>query len=176
MYSCANKQLSILPAQSGPFTVQALNPNAPFHGWPIEACGRHFVITQHGPCTYCPENVPRDVCPPGNETLLYAGSGLSVYVPGGQQYYIEPNGALGFTQAHSASYPTGSLWGVSAYQEGAFIYLPSDGWIACPDGNDASSWQVFAKLPGLVFASTCRGFNAVVHGRPSGSFGAWQYT
>jgi hypothetical protein len=28
-----------------------------------------------------------------------------VEVPGGQQVYVAPNGALGFTQAHSASTP-----------------------------------------------------------------------
>lgn len=98
-------------------------------------------------------------------------------MPGGQVYYIEPaQGALGFTQAHSAYYPPGSVFGVNAYQKGAFVYLPGNGWTACPSEAYPGSYQVFQKLDGLTFNDTCVDFTILVKDWPSNVPGAWQYT
>ncbi len=90
------------------------------------------------------------------------------------RYYVAPDGALGFTQAHSASYPVGSMFGVSAYQDGAFTY-GGRAWVACPE-DAGSGFKVFAQLPGLSFSEDCIPFTALVKSAPRGTFGAWQYT
>lgn len=175
LYTCNDGRLKILPDREGSFTLEAFNPAAPFHQDTIEACGRQFYIGLDAPCAYCPEIVPRSACPPGNITTLYPGSSLAVWVPGGQQYYIEPNGELGFTQAHSLSYPPGSIFGVAAYEGGQFTY-GGNRWMACPRADTSAQWQVFAELPDLSFDPSCIRFTALVKGLSRGTVGAWQYT
>ena len=94
-----------------------------------------------------------------------------------RRYYIEPDGALGFSQARSLFIPTGSVFGVTAYANGGFTYNGAP-WTACPingEGED-QRWQVFAQLPGLFFPATCIPFEALVVPNTSGRPGAWQYT
>lgn len=101
----------------------------------------------------------------------------AVIVPGGQQYYVEPNGALGFTQAHSIAYPPGSIFGgTAAYQNGIFTAPQGSSWFACPVADRPNQYQVFAQLPGVTLSSDCVGFNAYVKAQPQGTYGAWQYT
>jgi hypothetical protein len=101
-------------------------------------------------------------------------------VPGGQQLYVEPNGAFGFTQAHSMSRPAGSIMGGGPAYEGGLFFGPSHSpWFACPvkdpSGGDGQRWQMFASLPGITLDKACVGFNAYVQNVGSG-LGAWQYT
>ncbi|KAF2141410.1 uncharacterized protein K452DRAFT_298790 [Aplosporella prunicola CBS 121167] len=98
-----------------------------------------------------------------------------VSVPGGQQYYIEPNGALGFTQTHSASVPTGSVYGGTAYENGEFKYLPGQGWYVCPTST-VGQWQLFQKLGGVSFDSACVGLNVLTKNLDANRSYAWQYT
>lgn len=76
------------PIPSLPFTVKAWQPRPhevdntkriiDFTNVPtVEARGRHFFTQKSGgaPSTYCPEQVG-DMCPPGNETVIYGTSGL----------------------------------------------------------------------------------------------------
>ncbi|KAK2762136.1 hypothetical protein FQN54_001143 [Arachnomyces sp. PD_36] len=138
------------PTPSLPFTVKAWQPRPhkvgndkriiDFTNVPtIEAHGRHFFTQKSGgsPSTYCPEQVG-DACPPGNETVLIGTSGLNTLVPGGQQLYVEPNGAVGFTQAHSVAYPPGSNFGGFTYSPGQQVsYWGYEGFgakdfMACP--------------------------------------------
>jgi hypothetical protein len=77
LHRCVDNQLQLLPAKEGSFSLIAFNPNAPFHKHKIEACNRSFFVTQGGPCTYCPQSVPRSSCPPGNSTILSSGSLVS---------------------------------------------------------------------------------------------------
>lgn len=102
--------------------------------------------------------------------------------------YIRKNGALGFTQAHSALIPEGAF--VTGFtftpgeQFGHFgVSLPgSAGLLACPSGpNYTGPWQVFANLKGLKDSdvtggkiSKCLGINAIAANTTSP--GAWQYT
>ena len=152
-------------------TLVALNPLAPFHDQAIQAAGLHFWIGGQ-PATYCPSSVPQTLCPPGNQTVL-AGSGLSVLVPGGQQMYIQDNGAWAFTQAHSNDmYNVSYYGGGSGFVNGGYFGPNSTYWVACPVGQQ---WQVFANLPSVTFSESCLGFYALVVKVPGGTLGAWQY-
>jgi len=172
MYTCTNNKLVLLPADNGPFTLVAQRPGAAFDGKSVEACGRYFWIGK-GPCTYCPDTV--GTCPAGKVTGLYAGQAMDVEVPGGQEYYLGPKGALGFTIAHSAQKPAGYVEGCSAYKGGEFKYLPGAGWYACPVAGKTGQWQVYQKLPNVnLVANNCVGMNILV--KDMSGVAAWEYT
>ncbi|KAL1953326.1 hypothetical protein VTO42DRAFT_3006 [Malbranchea cinnamomea] len=189
LHSLDARQDSPVP---GRFTVMALRSASPIHFLPVQAAGQKFWLGGY-PATYCPEQVG-DACPPGNKTVITGLSYLDVLVPGGQQIYVDPNGALSFTQAHSVYIPPGSLIG-------GFTYTPHDtepgrgtwgfngggatGWMACPDSKDTESprWQVFAALRNATVPTgnvdDCLGFTAMAlqyTSAPEEGPAAWQYT
>ncbi|KAF2430918.1 hypothetical protein EJ08DRAFT_696866 [Tothia fuscella] len=198
VYNCTqDNQLNVLPEADGLFSLIAVNP-AKLVSSKIEACGRAFYLKSDGPCTYCPSQVPQQggKCPDGKETII-GGLGLvSVHcvlssrtdrnlcqntaVPGGQLIYVDPEtGALGFTQAHSASKPQGALQDIREFKNGAFILASSWGWLACPSKQQGSApalLQVVAKLPGLSYASECFDISVLTVEKTGGGFAAWQYT
>jgi hypothetical protein len=105
-----------------------------------------------------------DACPAGNMTVLAGGYGtlaMGVVVPGGQQVYVAPDGALSYTQAHSAYIPPGSIVdGFSRTEGEQFGNLAfKDGLIACP--TEDSGYQVFGNLKDIEFDPACLGFNAL---------------
>lgn len=91
-------------------------------------------------------------------------------------YFVDPTGALGFTQAHSASYPVGSVFGVGAYEGGEFTFNQQDTWLACPVSGSPTLHQVYAQMAGVAPPAGCIGFYALTHDSPQGTYGAWQYT
>lgn len=104
-----------------------------------------------------------------------------VEVPGGQQVYIGPHGALRFTQAHSAFIPPGSSLGPFKYEPGCpfshYTYTGegASGFMACPKNN---RWQVFAAIENATVPSgnvaDCLSFNALAV-TYKGPIPAWQY-
>jgi len=183
MYTCTNGALAQLPRQDGAFTLTASNPTSPVNGWPISACGQHLWVG--GPtCSYCPD-VVKPNCPKGDITALYAGSGMDVEVPGGQQYYLDAYWNVGYTQAHSAYVPPGAtIGGFAAYQNGGFVNINTGalGWVACPStasgggGNDGR-WNLVAKnSSNAANLNGCTAINLKVNPVPAGTYGAWQYT
>ncbi|KAL2852991.1 hypothetical protein BJX68DRAFT_48648 [Aspergillus pseudodeflectus] len=169
--------------QPAAFTVMASRSASPIHFLPMNAAGQSFWLGG-SPATYCP--LPSG-CPPGDLTVLAGNGGsLSVTVPGGQQIYVSPEGALKFTQAHSASIPAGSSRGPFEYVPGAanqpfghYVYSGwgASGFMACP--TEDSKWQVFAALQNATVPSgnvkDCLGFSAIA--TPTNETGnAWQYT
>lgn len=105
--------------------------------------------------------------------------------------YIRSNGALGYTQAHSASIPTGAMTtgftftpASAGSQFGFFgVNLPgSAGLLACPTGENFSGpYQVFVNLKNLKDSDVaggkinkCIGFNAIAPTATGAD--AWQYT
>ena len=106
-----------------------------------------------------------------------------VEVPGGQQVYVDPFGALSFTQAHSASIPPGSAIGGLVYEPGtpwshySFTQWGASGFMACPTTDNR--WQVFAAISNAIVpsgdVSDCLGFSAIALPY-EGSTPAWQYT
>lgn len=108
-------------------------------------------------------------------------------VPGGQQAYINPDGALSYTQAHSAYIPPGSAVGSLDYVPGdpwdhyTFTGWGAQGFMACP--ADDNRWRVFAAVQNATVPSgnveDCLGFSAIAlpwNGQDGFSTPAWQYT
>lgn len=187
MYTCnAQHTLELLPAVNGPFTMTVSNPTlAAVDGQPVSACGQHWWIGG-ATCSYCPvPTVPASECPPGNTTVVFASSAMAVLVPGGQQYYLDPFWNVGYTQAHSAFIPPGSIvGGFAAYQGGGFVNLNGGGWgwVACPPtasgggGNDGR-WNLVARNEtNAAILNACTAVNLKVNSLPQGTLGAWQYT
>lgn len=168
------------------FTVIAAHSGSPIHLLPLEAGGLGFHLGG-GTASYCPESVGSS-CPPGNQTV-FLGSSISVLVPGGQQQYVEPTGRVGYTQAHSAYMPTGSIPGGFNYYK-----CPSEpyghittsvfgatGLMACPDGSlGTQKYVVFANIPNAVVPSgnvqDCIGFDGLTIDYDGPVPAAWQYT
>jgi len=106
-------------------------------------------------------------------------------VPGGQQLYITPQGEIGYTEAHSALIPAGSLSCPFTYFKApgaTFGYLGSQGFgatglMACP--TNGHLWQVFANMRNATVplgnVSQCLGFDALALDF-SENYGAWEYT
>jgi hypothetical protein len=137
---------------TGSFTVISGDGYPPVAHKPVQATGERFWLGGE-PGTYCP-TVVNPYCPPGKVTAFAGPYALSVLVPGGQQIYVAPSGALSFTQAHSAFIPTGSAIGPFDYTaEGrpfgqyTFTGWDADGFMGCPDNSDGpKTWQVFANI------------------------------
>ncbi|KAL3435546.1 hypothetical protein BDV09DRAFT_167254 [Aspergillus tetrazonus] len=168
--------------QPAAFTVMAARSASPIHFLPLTASGQSFWLGGNT-TTYCP--LPSN-CPPGNTTVLAGNGGsLSVVVPGGQQIYVDPTGALRFTQAHSAYIPPGSSLGPFEYIPGpegsVFGHYMYSGWgasgfMACP--TEDNRWKVFGALGNATVPSgdveDCLGFSAIAV--PSELVGqTWQY-
>jgi hypothetical protein len=103
-----------------------------------------------------------------------------VEVPGGQLVYVETDGALGFTQAHSANIPAGAVVSTFTLVPGTsfgtlgFSGLGANGFVACPSANGLAPYQIFANVAGGDFTN-CLGFDALTTEFTEG-FGAWEYT
>ncbi|KAI0872984.1 hypothetical protein GGS24DRAFT_502258 [Hypoxylon argillaceum] len=175
-------------APSGPFSAGAWRmplggtDDVFFAGTAINASGGKFYINR-ATSTYCPEGVT------GLDCSVYAGSGttlvtsngtttmsLDVTVPG---VYVAPDGSLSYTQAHSASMPTGSVvTGFSREQSVAFgaptyLYSAGQNWYLCPvtEGEPREiTYQIFASsaAPEGCLATAVRTY-------PPGAGNVWQY-
>lgn len=167
----------------------------------MQARGQNFYLGG-SPATYCPQP-PVTECPAGLATIFAGLGGLvsfgffpwsapnsnlpqNVLVPGGQVIYVRRDGSLGFTQAHSSSYPPGAIVGGHlnyAKTEGAQFgtlgtqAFGAKGFMACP--TEVQGYQVFAAIgnataPGGDLAA-CFGFDALTVDETDTSRGAWQY-
>ncbi|KAJ5648721.1 hypothetical protein N7490_005093 [Penicillium lividum] len=163
------------------FGVMSVRSGSPIHYLQMNASGQKFYL---GGTTssYCP-SIQGLVCPPGNQTVFApGGNAMSVEVPGGQQVYVDPTGALSFTQAHSASIPAGSAVGDMVYESGdPWSHYSFNGWgaqglMACPTTDNR--WQVFAAIQNATVPSgsvdDCLGFDAFAL-TYTGDIPAWQY-
>ncbi|KAL4884435.1 hypothetical protein BJY04DRAFT_182487 [Aspergillus karnatakaensis] len=178
---------SSTPQPPAAFTVISSRSASPIHLLPLNAAGQSFYLGGSA-STYCP--LPSN-CPNGTSTV-FAGNGgsLSVTVPGGQQIYVSPEGALKFTQAHSANIPPGSSLRPFEYVPpaagsvngfGHYVYngQGASGFMACPvEEEEGQKWQVFAALQNATVpggdVSECYGFSAIAS--PTNQTGSvWQY-
>ncbi|KAL2217023.1 IgE-binding protein [Thermoascus aurantiacus ATCC 26904] len=174
--------------QASAFTVTASHSGSSIHLLPMEAAGQYFWLGGNA-STYCPENVAN--CPAGTETVFAPGGGaLDVEVPGGQKIYVDPSGALRFTQAHSANIPAGSSQGPFTYTAGnpfgKYTYdgEGAKGWMACPLQNKVKGqliYQVFVNMPNAKpptgKVEDCIGFDALAkpYESKNNTAAAWQY-
>lgn len=163
-------------AQS-PFGIMSTRSASPVHLLPLTARGGKFYLGGPAPSSYCPPQVEPN-CPTGTQTLLVGGTetlSLDVVVPGGQQVYIGPDGAMSYTQAHSAYVPPGSIRDGWSKTEGEnFGNLQWErGLIACPAAEQGQGYQVFGQVEGVIFGPECLGFNSLTFNATGP--GAWQY-
>ena len=168
------------PPANPPFTVMAARSASPIHYLQLNAAGQKFWLGGNT-ASYCPSQV-KD-CPAGNQTVFApGGTSMDTEVPGGQQVYIDPNGALSFTQAHSANIPAGSSYGPFVYEAGEpwshYLYRGwgASGFMACP--TEDNRWQVFGALANATVpkgdVNECLGFSAMAI-TYEGDVPAWQY-
>jgi hypothetical protein len=128
-------------------------------------------------------------CTPGNATVMIVGpqqTSMYVSVPGGQQAYLDVDGTYGYTQAHSAMRPQGSVvGGFAAFQGGGLVNLNPGalGWVACPStvssggGAGVGRFKLVAKnetnAPSL---KDCTAVNLKANEWPSNLPAVWQYS
>jgi hypothetical protein len=103
---------------------------------------------------------------------------MSVVVPGGQQVYVQTDGQVGYTIAHSASIPQGALTSPFEYTP------PKDGealgsltfneksFSACPAG-DEGVYQIYANIDGFT-RTDCIGI--LLGTSEFDGTAAWEYT
>jgi len=169
-----------------PYTFLALRSASPIHFGSINASGGKIWIGKET-SSYCPV----DTCPSGKVTafLVNDTAAMDVVVPGGQQVYIDPTGALSFTQAHSAYIPEGSiLTGFHLTDSGnngiTYFANSNGGFLACPaDHKGNGPWQIFVDLGHKLKSKNvpsknkrdCLGFTAAGGAYTTEQTAAWQY-
>ncbi|KAL8827869.1 MAG: hypothetical protein Q9191_002931 [Dirinaria sp. TL-2023a] len=176
----------IKPSASTPFTLSANNSDV-FFDAPLNAQNSSFYIGNVTESS-CPSTVK--LCPPGNVTALRTSARgeaqMDVQVPAGQQVYVDVNGALRYTVAHSNVIPPGGLNQTFSLFRGKPTYFTfsgvgkASGFLACPVPSNSTVWQVYADLPSLTDEnivsqniSACLGFDALATNYKG--FAAWQY-
>lgn len=195
-----------------PFGAYASPEGTTAHLAAIQARGQALYVAfdGNGPATYCPLQDKKQ-CPPGTTTVFALGpnasggagttAGLSVNVPGGQQLYVRSDGSIGYTQAHSASVPTGALRSGFKYtslgEHGRMEFVATEQkvlkgkkWYACPpegQGNGAhtkTAYKLYINIRGWQYEAQCEALARCIpvsvttteyHGS-HGPIGAWQYT
>ncbi|KIW10198.1 hypothetical protein PV08_11159 [Exophiala spinifera] len=177
--------VSAITTPTLPITVVAVRGESPVDYLRMNAAGLRFWLGIET-LTYCPVEVDQvGGCPPGNETVFSLCS-MAVVVAGGQQIYVTRNGEIGYTEAHSAFRPAGSVLCPFRYQKNAqapfgrltIDAFGSDGFMACPT-EESGIWQVFANMANATVprgnVSQCLGVDAIAIDS-SQLFAAWQYT
>jgi hypothetical protein len=153
---------------NGYFGVISSRSASPIHLLPLTARGGKFYLGGGAPSSYCPTEIGAENCPPGNSTVLAGGDNtlsLGVLVPGGQQVYVDADGSLSYTQAHSAYLPEGSVregFSREAPEGGAdFGHLDFEsGFVAC-DAGEGQGYQVYGGTDDANFGDDCLGFSAL---------------
>ncbi|KAK0636776.1 hypothetical protein B0T17DRAFT_89882 [Bombardia bombarda] len=177
------------PPPPGPWTLGAWRPptdntSPMWFGRAIQANGSRFWLGKT-PSAYCPAGISGLDCSlyPGDSTVFNGGNDtvfLNVAVPGGQQVYIAPDGALGYTPPHSTFKPDGSI--VSGWVReisvagGAPTVMGYNGRpiLACPAGDGAVDvYQIYVKLAEADPKSGCISFQMRTYSA-AGTV-AWEY-
>ncbi|KAF3934018.1 hypothetical protein ABW19_dt0200844 [Dactylella cylindrospora] len=165
----------------------ALRSASPIHFGNLNASNGKIWIGKDT-SSYCP--LPPRSCPPGKVTAFWINDTVSmaVSVPGGQQLYIDPKGALSYTQAHSGYMPKGSITNGFKVEDNHETHLSyfshaRGGFLACPTGKKATGpYQIFVDVDGKLKDKDvpskkkrdCLGFTAA-GGSAQEQFAAWQY-
>lgn len=69
------------PAKINAFTLSVYNSGTTLHKQAVNAASLSFFLGLDGPYAYCPTPpVPKEACPPGNQTVVYGGGMQISYV------------------------------------------------------------------------------------------------
>lgn len=99
----------------------------------------------------------------------------NVEVPGGQQVYVAPNGAVSYTQAHSAYAPPGSEFSGFSLSGDVFRFGDFD-FYACPPADGSSDFQLYVGFQQVKDNSDCIQIDLEITPSNTTGFAAWQYT
>lgn len=124
----------------------------------VQASNHHFWVGG-GPKTYCPdEDEARTECGSDTNTVFYSNS-LSVSTPGGQRIFIQEEGTLAFTVAHSALEPDMAHDGENvAYSFSGYFGPDGSHWDACRPRGSYDRRRTFADLAGVdLTTEDCEG-------------------
>ncbi|KAI0450082.1 hypothetical protein F5B21DRAFT_529290 [Xylaria acuta] len=146
------------PPPPGPWTAGVWRPptgdGSPFFfGDGINANNGYFWLGKD-PTAYCPPDVEGLDCSgfPGSRTVFVGGNdtvSLDVGVEGGQQVYVEANGAVAYTKAHSPALPDGALingFGRAISESGGaptVLSFTGKNWLLCLVAGSDGVYQVF---------------------------------
>lgn len=86
--------------------------------------------------------------------------------------YIDTDGSLGYTVAHSAFIPPGAITSGFVFATNEFYNLAGP-FVACPQ-TAGGDYQVFATIPGVTLSENCLGFD--MRTESYSGFAAWEYT
>lgn len=104
LFRCNGLTLSEPQKSTSPFYLHVFAPRKEYDIEFVQASNRQFWVGD-GPKTYCPdEDGAGTECGSDTNTVSYSNS-LSVTTPGGQRIFIQGDGTLAFTVAHSALEP-----------------------------------------------------------------------
>lgn len=106
---------------------------------------------------------------------VFANPWQNVEVPGGQQIYIAPNGAVAYTQAHSGVTPPGSQFSGFSVNDGKLTFA-GEGFLACPSADNSSAHQLYVQYGQLQVSPECYVVELVTASGNEPGFAAWQYT
>ena len=96
-------------------------------------------------------------------------------MPGGQQTYVAPNGAVSYTQAHSSSAPPGSLFsGFSLKDED--LTFGGQSFYGCPPEDHSDDTILYVGIPEVANDKNCYKIELVTAPGNDTGFAAWQYT
>ncbi|GAB1312690.1 Endo-1,3(4)-beta-glucanase 1 carbohydrate binding domain-containing protein [Madurella fahalii] len=181
MYQCRDGQLQLLPAadaNSPPFKLEVHSSNPDLNLRQAEVCNLQFHVGADAQtCVYCYNAPPQYVCSSyQNKTVLLASGSMSVDVPGGQVWFVDPeDGRLrttaggkggGSDREHAGE-------GVTIYQEGYFACDGSSHWLACKEPGQGETYSIYA---GTVDRTDCERIKLVVVPSTDHKEGAYSYT
>ncbi|KAI1311507.1 hypothetical protein F5Y03DRAFT_343339 [Xylaria venustula] len=140
------------PPPPGPWTAGVWRYPAPYYyGDGINANNGFFWLGKE-PTAYCPTSDVDCSAYPGTSTIFVGGNdtvSLLVGVGGGQQVYIDANGALAYAQPN-ATLPEGAVINgferaiSEAFGAPTVLAFPSRNWQLCSvNGSDDGVYQIF---------------------------------
>ncbi|KAI0435558.1 hypothetical protein F4803DRAFT_557867 [Xylaria telfairii] len=172
------------PPPPGPWTAGVWRPptgdGSPFFfGDGINANNGYFWLGKD-PTAYCPPDEEGVDCSafPGSRTVFIGGNDtvfLDVGVEGGQQVYVEANGAVAYTKAHSVALPDGAL--ATGFRRAisdsggapTVLSFVEKNWILCPVAGLEGIYQVFLG----PYTTGCLPVQMRTYGPTQGN--AWEY-
>ena len=111
---------------------------------------------------------------PSAEIRFYSDAYQNVEVPGGQQVYVAPNGAVSYTSAHSGVAPPGSSFSGFSLSNDLLSFGNTDFYV-CPPVDGTYDPQLYVGYQSVVARTSCYKVQVVTAPGNNTGFSAWQY-